>query len=133
MIVLDTHVLLWMVGNHPAIGPLARRNIEEDWARGTLGVSAISFWEVALLQARGRVELPLPVTQWRQDLLAAGLTEWPVDGEVALGAAALADFHCDPADRFIAATALVRRATLVTADEAILDWPSRLSRLNARR
>lgn len=133
MIVLDTHVLLWMVGNHPEIGPVARRSIEHDWAEGSVGVSAITFWEVALLCSRGRVELPGSVGAWRQDLLRAGLQEWPVDGEVALHAAELVDFHRDPADSFIAATAAARGATLVTADQAILDWPSRVSRLNARR
>lgn len=133
MIVLDTHVLLWMVGNHPEIGPRARRSIEQDWALGEVGVSAISFWEVTLLSARGRVELPSPVAAWRRSLLEAGLIEWPVDGDVALAATELVDFHRDPADRFIVATAATQRATLVTADAAILEWPSRLSRLNARR
>lgn len=65
--------------------------------------------------------------------LTAGLIEWPVDGDVALAAIELVDFHRDPADRFIVATAATQRATLVTADVAILDWSSRLSRLNARR
>lgn len=133
MIVLDTHVLLWMVGNLPDVGPRSRRSIEQDWALGEVGVSAISFWEVALLYERGRVVLPSPVGAWRRSLLDAGLIEWPIDGEVALGAVELADFHRDPADRFIVATAAAQGATLITADTAILDWPSRLSRLNARR
>jgi len=48
--------------------------------------------------------------------------EWPVTGEVGIAATTLLDFHPDPADRFITATALLHGATLVTADDRILAW-----------
>lgn len=57
----------------------------------------------------------------------------PLDGRIALAAAGFADLHRDSADRFIAASAAVRSATLVTADEKLLAWNSTLPRLDARR
>jgi PIN domain nuclease of toxin-antitoxin system len=59
--------------------------------------------------------------------------EWPVTGEVGMAAAALLEFHADPADRFITATALLYGATLVTADDQILAWLGTLQRHNARQ
>ncbi|HJU05270.1 MAG TPA: PIN domain-containing protein [Nitrospiraceae bacterium] len=70
---------------------------------------------------------------WRADLLAAGLIEWPIDGDIAILAADRESLHKDPADRFIAATAIVQRATLLTADERLLEWQHALKRHNAAR
>jgi PIN domain nuclease of toxin-antitoxin system len=56
--------------------------------------------------------------------------EIPVDGEIGIRATGLADFHGDPADQLIVATALGGHQ-LVTADERILDWPGALGRLRA--
>ena len=53
-----------------------------------------------------------------------------MDGEIGIRAATLPDFHADPADRLIVATALEGHR-LVTADRRILDWPGQLSRLDA--
>lgn len=61
--------------------------------------------------------------EWR---LRAGLEEISLDGALAVAAAELADFHADPADRFIAATAMAHAATLITADQAMLRWPGPL-------
>ena len=70
---------------------------------------------------------------WRDSLLSAGLGEVPLDGESAIGAALLPEFHKDPADRLIVATALVEGARLVTSDGRILAWPGTLDRADARR
>ncbi|CAM5363109.1 type II toxin-antitoxin system VapC family toxin [Thauera sp.] len=133
MIVLDTHALIWMDADDAALGPQARARIEQAWRAGEVAVSAISFWECAMLAEKGRIVLPLAVEGWRAGLLSAGLLEIPLDGRIALAAAGFADLHRDPADRFIAASAAVRSATLVTADEKLLGWKAALPRLDARR
>lgn len=102
-------------------------------ASGEVAVSAISFWECAMLAEKGRIVLPLAIEGWRTGLLGAGLLEIPLDGRIALAAAGFADLHRDPADRVIAASTGVRNATLVTADEKLLAWNSDLPRLDARR
>ena len=131
-VILDTHALLWMDRNDPSLGSNARRQIEVAWRAGTVGVSAISFWEVAMLAERGRIVLPVPAERWRADWLQAGLVEIPLDGRVALLSCQVVNLHRDPADRFIVATALDRRVPLMTADQKILDWDGRLDRLDAR-
>lgn len=95
-------------------------------------MSAISFWEVAMLVTKQRLRLSMPVHLWRDDLLTAGLGEIPVTGEIGVLAAELADFHGDPADRLIVATAISKNQTLVTADHQILDWTGALTRQDAR-
>ena len=95
-------------------------------------MSAISFWEMAMLQAKGRIVYPEDVSVWRREQLSQGLIEISVDGEIGISANALADFHADPADRLIVATAL-QGHDLITADERILAWPGPLSRLDARQ
>ena len=91
----------------------------------------MSFWEAALLLDRGRITLRQPVRAMREYLLRTGLKEIPVDGEIAVRAVLLNDFHRDPADRLIVATALDGHE-LMTADENILNWPGDLARLDAR-
>jgi len=132
-LLLDTHVLLWLDRDDPQLGPEARMAISTAWGEGCVAVSAVSFWEAAMLQARNRIALPLSAALWRSDWLAAGLKELPLDGAIALGAVELADFHADPADRFITATAHAHQARLITADRTILDWPGSLPRLDAQR
>ena len=132
MIVLDTHTLLWMDRDDPALGPLARRLIEEAWRVGEVAVSAISFWETAMLALRERIVLPVSATEWRSEWLQAGIREIVLDGRTAIIATQLENIHRDPADRFIVATSLQLGATLVTADERILAWGTELPRQDAR-
>lgn len=131
MILLDTHVLLWLDRNDPALGSTCRGLIQEAWEQDAMAVCAISFWEVAMLTARGRISLGQAPDQWRLDWLREGLREMALDGAIALAATELPDFHPDPADRFIVATALALGATLLTADQAILSWPGPLRRQRA--
>lgn len=131
--ILDTHTLLWMDRDDPALGQEARRRIEIAWRTGSVAVSAISFWEAAMLAECGRIVLPVPAERWRADWLQAGLTEVPLDGRLALRSCQLENFHRDPADRFILATAVARNEVLMTADQQILDWQGQLDRFDARR
>jgi PIN domain nuclease of toxin-antitoxin system len=133
VILLDTHVLVWMDTDAAALGRTTRRLIQQAWERQQLAVSAISFWECAMLQARGRLVLPESPLAWRTALIAAGLLEWPIEGDIAVLAAELDAPQKDPADRFIAATAIVHRATLITADERLLKWQHTVKRHNATR
>ena len=132
MILLDTHVLVWMAADERRLGRKTRALIQRHWSAAAVAASAISFWEVALLQARGRLRLPVPAEQWRAELLDAGLAECALDGATAVRSADLDGFPEDPADRFIAATALLTGAILLTADERLLAIRHRLPRHDAR-
>lgn len=120
MILLDTHALVWMDQDSSKLGRQARKLIDRAFHEDKVSASAISFWECAMLTGKNRLDLPSPVDTWRLELLANGLLELPLDGPTAILAAQLASTNKDPADRFIAATALRHRATLVTADERLL-------------
>ena len=130
LLLLDTNALLWIRLGDDRLGSLASREIERAWQSDELAVSAISFWEVAMLVDKGRIKLASDVRAWRHENLEAGVVEIPVDGEIGIRAVGLANFHADPADRLIVATALAGHR-LVTSDRRILEWPGRLSRLNA--
>lgn len=132
MILLDTHALLWLESGSRRLGARSRRLVDRALARDELAVSAISFWEVAMLAAKERLALARPAEKLRDELLASGLVEVPLTGDVAIGATRLEGFHQDPADRFIVATALAAAATQVTADSRILEWQGVLKRQDAR-
>ena len=129
MILLDTHVLLWMTSGDVRLGPRTRRTLETALLEGEAAVSAVSFWEIVMLIRKGRLRLALDLETWRRGMLADGLVEVPVDGAIAARAGSLTDMHGDPVDRLIVATALSGHR-LVTADHAILDWPGDLDRTN---
>ena len=130
MIVLDTHVLIWLRFGNRTIGKRSRRLIDKASREGNVAVSAISFWEVAMLHEKRRFTLLRDVSSWRRNLLDEGLVELPVDGDIAVRAGLLSNMRGDPADRIIVATALEGHQ-LVTGDRRILDWPGHLSRLDA--
>ena len=85
-----------------------------------------------MLVAKQRVRTNQPLASWRRDWLQQGLVELPVTGAIGIDAALLTDFHADPADRWIVATARELDAILLTADDRILAWPGRLDRQDAR-
>ena len=132
MIVLDTHVLAWADSDERKLGRKAKALINRLWGAGGVAVCAMTFWEIALLQSRGRIRLPVGVSEWRERLLAAGLLELPVDGATAVKSVELGGLPDDPADRLIIAAALAQGAALMTADERLLGWGHALERHDAR-
>jgi PIN domain nuclease of toxin-antitoxin system len=120
VILLDTHVAIWAAFDDNALGRTCRRLVRRSSDQNELAVSAISFWEIALLIRKRRLRLVVSATEARRVILSAGATELPLTGEIAILAGELEDLHADAADRFIAATAITHDATLLTADERLL-------------
>lgn len=106
MTLLDTQALIWLLFDDRRLGRQTRQVIDHAWAAGEATISAMSFWEIALLHEKRRLTLLRDIAAWRRTLLQEGLVEIPVDGEIGIRANTLADFHADPADRLIVATAL---------------------------
>ena len=81
---LDTHAALWLRAGNPKLGPAARAEIEHAWQAEEVAMSAISFWEMAMLREKGRIEYPDDVSRWWLEQLGQGLIEIPVDGEIGI-------------------------------------------------
>ena len=124
LLILDTHVWIWLMEGSDRLAPSARNRIEQDVPAEALRVSAISVWETAMLEAKGRIVFDEDCATWvRRALNAPGLSLFPLTPEVAVASMRLpGTFQGDPADRIIAATARSCGATLVTADSAILKY-----------
>ena len=133
MLLLDTHVLVWLDEGNSRLGTKALEAINRALAAGQLGVASISFWEIAMLVEKRRLDIRMELDAWHRELLQNGLREIPLDGSTALRAGQLLNFHGDPADRMIVATALEHSATLVTADRKILEWDKLQQKINASR
>ena len=115
MIVADTHALVWWVNGADELSSSARARLNAE----TIGVSAITCWEVAFLAARNRVQIDEPLG-WLREVLAVPHVELlPITPEIAVVAANLPDPIRDPADRLIVATALHHDVPLVTKDTRI--------------
>ncbi len=107
VVLLDTHALVWLLEGDQHLGHEARRLADMAVRQDTLLVSAMTFWEVAMLVLCRRLILVQPVPNWRHNVLELGIAEIPVSGDIGILATEFEDFPPDPADRIIAATATV--------------------------
>ena len=119
---LDTHIWLWAL-----LDPARLSRAVSDALTSPaepLRLSPVSVWEALVLAERGRIELGPDPRRWLDRALAAApVAEVPLTFEVAMASRSIALDRKDPADRFIAASALVFGLTLVTADAQLLDCP----------
>jgi PIN domain nuclease of toxin-antitoxin system len=122
LIVLDTHVWLWWQDNPER---LSRRAAKEIDGASRIGIPAICCWEAAHLFETGKVTPSIGIREWLESALAEpGVELLPISPAVAALAAGLeSGFPGDPADRLIAATAIIEAATLITKDERLLEAP----------
>ncbi|GHT74461.1 twitching motility protein PilT [Spirochaetia bacterium] len=120
MIVLDTHILLWLNLQYEKI---PQRIVDAIAEESIIGVSAISLWEIAMLEQKGRIELPKSVLEWFEDVLSAPKIKLlSITPEIAAHSGTLI-MHGDPADRIIAATIIVYNCRLATVDGLLLKMP----------
>lgn len=123
MIALDTHVWIWWVHADEQLSNAQAQIIQANEA-DVIGVSAISVWEVATLVEYRRLELPCPLREWFDKALRyPGIRVLELTPEIAIGSTQLpGEFHRDPADQVIVATARFYDCPLVTSDRRIRSY-----------
>lgn len=113
-VLLDTHVLLWMLDDSPRLGSGARNRIRDSAA---VYVSAASTWELALKAAIGKIKLP---NDFDDAIDRSALRDLPVTRRHTLACDLAALPHKDPFDAVLVAQATLERLTLLTADSKLL-------------
>ncbi len=123
LLLLDTHVLVWLMFSDPKLGKRANSTIQNASKENRLAISAITPWELGLLVSKKKVDLFKDVMEWVNDALGIpGMMLIGLEPEIAVASTRLPfDMHPDPADRILVATARRHGATLVTADRALLN------------
>lgn len=118
-LLLDTHIFLWSILEPEKLaGPVVRELMNPS---NEIWLSPISIWETAILAEKGRLTLDDEPVSWIQKALEVlPFKEAALNHAIALQSRTIGLPHQDPADRFIAATALVYGLTLVTADKHLI-------------
>jgi PIN domain nuclease of toxin-antitoxin system len=130
-LLLDTHIALWLDSGNERLRASTRTLINSSWQTGgTILLSAVSVWEIALLVDTGRIDLDLPVEAWVSRFIERpGVAAVPVGHRAASRSYQLQHFaHCDPADRLLITTAIELGCPLVTYDERIATFGKRHGR-----
>jgi PIN domain nuclease of toxin-antitoxin system len=125
VILLDTHVLLWMVSSPSKISRAATREIRKAQLEGGCAIASISLWELAMLFSKGRLKASSTIEASIREIVdSAAVTVLEITPEIAGLAMAFPEtYPRDPGDRLIGATARSLGLTLVTQDEKILASP----------
>jgi PIN domain nuclease of toxin-antitoxin system len=116
-LLLDTHVALWAITDHPRLSALAREMILAPG--NTVWVSAVTVWEIAIKYSLGRETMPVSGKASLQYFRQAGYRFLAVAPEHAAAVEGLAKHHQDPFDRLLIAQALVEPMQLLTHDEMV--------------
>ena len=124
MILLDTHAWWWSLTEPENLSKTAIKTIRQAKSDQRM-IASISIWEFAMMAARKRIRLKISVAKWlSQALKDTGLGVIEISPQIAIDACNLpGNFHKDPADRLIVATARANNLRLVTKDEKMLAYP----------
>ena len=120
MILVDTHVVVWLAFDQSQLSKKARAAIDDARQNGDgLAVSDITLLELAILSRKGRIRLDISLESFLHEV-EARFVILPITGRACVRAVGLpATYPKDPADRIIGATALVEGIPLLTADRGI--------------
>ena len=120
---LDTNVWIWLVERPQRLTERVRA-VVDDFANYPLGLSAISPWEVAKKASKGRLELSVPLDEWMARAIEETfISVLPLTPEISVESCRLpGDFHQDPADQIIAATARIHDLVLMSSNKRLLGY-----------
>jgi len=124
-ILLDTHILVWWRLDSKRLSRNQVKRLQDlENRQEPVAISAITLWEIAMLSARGRIEISEPPEVWLGEIEGHPLIEvLPLTARIAAESVRLGpDFHNDPADQLIVATARLHGLPLMTADRRIHRW-----------
>jgi PIN domain nuclease of toxin-antitoxin system len=123
-ILLDTHVLIWSLSDFENLSDQVKKIIDIAKNENRLFISSISLWEIAMLKSKKRINIYKPIKEFLKAIVEIdGIRVVDISPDIAADSTMLLDdFHGDPADRIIAATAINNGAILLTRDRAILSW-----------
>jgi len=123
MILLDTHVWWWSLTETQNLSENAMEMIKSTKIDERF-ISSISIWEFAMLAAKRRVELKVSPAKWLSGAIdSVGITTIDLSPDIAIDSCNLpGNFHKDPADRIIVASARIHNLTLLTKDQKILNY-----------
>jgi PIN domain nuclease of toxin-antitoxin system len=122
-LLLDTHAFLWLMNGDETLKAETRELINKAYATDNyILIASISIWEIAMLQKKGKISLMQPIHQWLAKATALPFIRIiPLDEHIAVESCCLpGEFHGDPADRMIVATARILNVPLLTRDQKIL-------------
>lgn len=118
MILIDTHVWLWLNGAVDRLSPQAQELLSSP--RNQIYLSAVSAWEIGIKFAAGKLALPMPPEEYVQlRMVDNGVSPLPIHHLHALRAASLPLHHRDPFDRLLVAQAQVEKLKLMTVDRQL--------------
>jgi PIN domain nuclease of toxin-antitoxin system len=124
MIVLDTHTWWWAVSEPEQLSSRAIEIINTT-PSGQRCIASISLWEFAMMVSRGKIHLRVTPREWFYHAISeVGTKVLPLSADIAIDSCNLpGNFHRDPADRIIVATARIYHAVVITRDQKIRDYP----------
>lgn len=129
-VLLDTHVVLWMIAEPQKFGRKAQQLLESPAVQ--LRLSTASLFEIAVKYSLKKLALPqAPATYLPRHLDQMGIVDLAVDRYHSFRVAQLPWHHRDPFDRLILAQSIVEKLPLITADEQLMDYPVTI--VDARR
>jgi len=124
MILLDTHTWIW---SHSATKLLSDKvtKLVQTTPTDQRAIASISIWEFAMMASKGRIAVKIDPRLWLENAVSkSGLRIIDLTPDIAMESCSLpGDFHRDPADRIIVATARTHNLTLLTKDKKILEYP----------
>jgi len=122
-LLLDTHVLIWLMNGNHTLSKKSQERIERARENSSLFISAISVWEVGMLEQKQRIILNKPCLEWIKNSLHYGIRLLALTPEISIESCQLPGYPAgDPADRIIIATARIESLVLLTCDERILAY-----------
>jgi PIN domain nuclease of toxin-antitoxin system len=122
--IIDTHILIWSLIEKDKLTQNEITSISQAQLDGLLLISSISLWEIAMLVNKKKINVFARVVDFLADIENLhGIQIIQIDSKIASESISFTNnFHGDPADRMIVATAKVHSANLITRDQKIIQW-----------